>query len=210
MRKNQCPAEGPWEDPLLPSRACLDAFPPFLSIIRESLVCGSHFTKWPQFPGLAPAPAQQRPSLPLWPSLTSPPAVSQDIAPWSRERAQGPRDRTNDKRHSEGAPCAAPGSGWEARASPRAEASPPRPRGRRLRGDRPSRLRLPPRLPPRRALWPASRPKPGRKRHLALAARHSSIVPPGPRARPPVGGQWTGVKGAGGGPGSREHKTRKT
>lgn len=155
MRKNQCPAQGPWEDPLLSSRALSGCFPPFSehhqrkSGWREPL----HQVAPVSRPGAVP-----RPAAPLTAALALPDLSSRSLPghrALAREKSsgtQGPDQRQKALR--DGAPCAAPGSSWKA-SSPCAEASPPRPSEKRLQGDRPSRLR------PRRALWPHRGRNPG-------------------------------------------------
>lgn len=162
--------------------------------------------------GLVPTPSSAAPltaALSL-PDLSSPnPPKTRGRGGGARPgpgRTQRPEDQTNDKRHPH-ISLAAPRRAWPELGSPRV----PVRRGQAVPAPASRAVRTP--APPGSssgAAGPAQRPKPGPKRHLALAARHFPIVRPGTGARPPVGGQFTGVKGAGGGPGSRDHKTRTT
>lgn len=142
MRKNQCGAQGPQEDPLRPARAFSGCFFPFLSILGESLVCRCHLTKQPQSPAWCLPPAQHRLSLLLCPSPTSPPPIPPRHGAGRGRgrpgpgRTQRPEDQTNDKRHPKHKPPrAAPRL---ARAGKSESPRPPRPsrpcaRERRLR-----------------------------------------------------------------------------
>ncbi|KAF5912977.1 hypothetical protein HPG69_009787 [Diceros bicornis minor] len=136
-----------------------------------------------------------------------------DSAPWHRRALRDPRTglMTKDTSKTEGPPCAAsPGLSWEGRVSQSAACKPTLPpKGAftttalpgSISGDRREPRQRP--NPEGARPEPAQRPKPGLKRHLALArARlpHCSSEG-GDRARPPVGGQFTGIKGAGQGTG---------
>lgn len=80
----------------------LDAFSLFWASLEKSLICRSDFTKWPQFPGLAPAPSPAAPltaALPL-PDLSSPsPPRHRALAREKSSGTQGPDQRQKALKH---------------------------------------------------------------------------------------------------------------